>query len=251
MAYPGNKRNEIETLYKLLDFSDITQVIEPYCGSCVISLYIYTQKPNLKFILNDNNHFLKEMYEIIKDDEKIKEFENKINEILPTIQKKEDYDYYIKENYRNSNLNLYGWFIANKHSSIRPGMYQINSKMKPLNLKSHPICDFFKNANIEFFNYDGITVYDSYKNNKENMIILDPPYLNSYNDFYQDSNANIYEHLYKNKISNEEAKIYLILEYNWIIKLLFNDLILIQHKYDKIYQVTKKKTTHILVYNKN
>jgi len=71
----------------------------------------------------------------------------------------------------------------------------------------------------------------------------------SCNDFYLQSNANVYEYLSLNKISNEKAEIYLILENVWIIKLLFKDLI--KYEYDKKYTgYNKRKTTHLIIYNK-
>jgi hypothetical protein len=95
---------------------------------------------------------------------------------------------------------------------------------------------------------DGITIYEKYKNDTNNLILLDPPYLLSCNEFYLQCNTNIYEHLYKNKINNNHAEIYLILENVWIIKLLFDDLI--KYEYKKNYQNKHKKTTHIIIYNK-
>jgi len=58
----------------------------------------------------------------------------------------------------------------------------------------------------------------------------------------------VYEHLYKNDIIKEKAKLYLILEDIWIIKLLFNKYII--QSYDKKYMTTKQNTTHIIIYNK-
>jgi hypothetical protein len=101
---------------------------------------------------------------------------------------------------------------------------------------------------IEFYNLDGLEIYEKYKTDNKNLIIIDPPYLNACNDFYFDSKANIYEHIYKNDIIKEKAKIYLILEDIWIIKLLFNKYII--QSYDKKYMTTKKNTTHIIIYNK-
>ena len=59
---------------------------------------------------------------------------------------------------------------------------------------------------------------------------------------------NIYEYLYHNNITQEKAKVYLILENMWIIKLLFqhNNILF---EYDKTYEASKKKTTHILISN--
>ena len=77
---------------------------------------------------------------------------------------------------------------------------------------------------------------------------MDPPYLNACNDFYNDSHVNIYEYLFNNNILNDKAKIYLILENIWVIKLLFKGLGIIE--YEKQYQsLKKKKTIHILISN--
>jgi hypothetical protein len=65
--------------------------------------------------------------------------------------------------------------------------------------------------------------------------------------FYQNFNTNIYEFFSNNNIKQFKAKLILILENNWIIKLLFkNEKSFI---YDKQYQVSKKKTNHIIISN--
>ena len=59
IAYPGNKRQEVEIIYKNLDFNNITTIIEPFCGSCALSYYISTIHPKkYKYILNDLDHYL-------------------------------------------------------------------------------------------------------------------------------------------------------------------------------------------------
>jgi hypothetical protein len=243
MSYCGNKRNEIYNIYNLINFDNITTVIEPFCGSQAISYYIWQKHPDLKFILNDNNEYLKEMYEILKDDLKTIEFEKVINEeFYDKIQDKEQYLKIVKEK------NIYSWFIKNKFYNLRPGVFPCgSSRFKKINLSSIPIRDFYKNANIEFSSLDGIFIYNQYKNNNENLLILDPPYLNSCNDFYQDTSLNIYEYLNDNDIINEQAKIFLILEDNWIIKLIFKKYIV--YTYSKTYEISKKKTSHILISN--
>lgn len=241
MGYSGNKRNEVENIYNKINFDNIENVIEPYCGTCAMSYYIWLKKPNLKFVLNDNNMYLKEMFHILKDDEKIKEFENKINnEIIPKILNKEGYAKYLKEN-----KDLYAWFIANKFYSIRPALYPINNKFAPINLNKHPIVEFYKKADITFYNMDGIELYKKYKDDSKNLILLDPPYLSLCNDFYLDHSTNIYEYLYNNNIDKEKSRIYLILEKMWIILLLFKDNV--KHEYNKTYETSKKKTIHMII----
>lgn len=246
ISYAGNKRQEVEQIYNSIDFNDITTIIEPFTGTSAMSYYISLQRNGLKYILNDNNKYLKEMYNILKNDAKITQFENKINnDVIPNIQTKENYLKYLK-----SNDNIYGWFIANKFHSIRPGLFPIDRPIKNIELKLYPIYNFYRNNDIEFYNLDGIEIYEKYKGNKNNLILLDPPYLSACNDFYLDSKVNVYEYLFNNPIENEKAQIVLILENMWIIKLLFKN---IENKfeYDKKYSNQKsRKTTHIIISNK-
>ena len=242
IAYAGNKRCEVKKIYDELNLEGITTIIEPFCGSCAISYYIWTLHPNLNFVLNDNNKYLKEMYEIIKNN-KINEFEKKINEdILPNVKTKENYDKFLKDN-----KELTGWFIANKYYNIRNGLFPKGKVMTNINLKSYPITEFFQKAKILFTNDDGIDCYSKYSNSKNNLLILDPPYLSVCNDFYHDSKTNVYEYIYNNPINKSKAKIIFILEDNWIIKLLFKNYV--KNTYEKLYQTSKKKTNHLIINN--
>ena len=80
MCYSGIKREEVENIYNLINFNNITTIVEPFCGSCAMSYYISTKHPKkFKYILNDNNEYLREMFDIIRDDERTKEFEEEFN----------------------------------------------------------------------------------------------------------------------------------------------------------------------------
>lgn len=119
---------------------------------------------------------------------------------------------------------------------------------KLFRIRDYKIFDFYINPNVSFTCQDAISVYETYKNNENCMLILDPPYIASCNSFYMDDSLNIYEYLNNNNIKNEKAKIYLVLENQWIMKLLFKtNNILFQ--YDKQYELTKRKTSHILISN--
>lgn len=250
MSYAGNKRNEAKLLYENINFENIKTVVEPFCGSCAMSYFISLQKKGIKYILNDNNIYLKNMFDILKDEEKINKFEYDYKIAMTNINDKEDYDKFLRDKTKDEVLR---WFIKNKIYCIRPGLYPLATdkrKFKKIeNLKQYPIYDFFKNNDIEFLNIDGLECYKKYKDDKTNLILLDPPYLDSYNDFYEKSNTNIYEYLHNNNIIKENAHIILILEKIWIIELLFknNNILSI---YDKTYQTKKKKTQHIIIDNK-
>ena len=114
------------------------------------------------------------------------------------------------------------------------------------NLSNCNIVNFYKNEQIEFTTTDGIEIIKKY-NNSKSLIFIDPPYLNSCNSFYNESNVNVYEYFFYNKINTFESKILLCLEKNWIIELLFNNFI--KSEYNKKYQPSKKNTMHLLISN--
>lgn len=247
IAYPGNKRQELPLIYKELDFSGIKNIIEPFCGSCAFSFYISKNQPGkYNYILNDKNEYLKQMYEIMTDENKINDFENMINNELHNLVNKENYNKFCKRN------DIYGWFIKNKYYKLRPGLFHMQDKLKPIDLRKTQIYEFYNNENIEFLNEDGLDIYKKYSSNDENMIFLDPPYINRCNSFYSNQIVEIYEYLYKNDIRKLNSKIYLILENNWIIQLLFDGYDKIE--YDKKYTIhfsKNTKTKHVFITNKN
>ena len=260
MTYFGSKRKEIKDIYKYTDFKNITTIIEPFCGSCAISYYISTLHPKqYKYILNDNNEYLKDLFEIMKSDEKIKEFEKNILNIHFQIMDEtlSDAEQVKKYNEITRQKNIYSWFYMNKAYRIRPGLFDITKKRfnpDKFSLKSSAIYNFFNTENIEFTTEDGKDCYDKYKNNIKNAIFIDPPYLDASNGYYKKTHINIYEYLYENDIKNEKAFIMLILADKWFIKLLFKDDI--KYSYIKKYDATNVKTlnknivNHLIITNK-
>jgi hypothetical protein len=260
IPYYGNKREEAEKLYNLINLDNINIIVEPFCGSCAISYYISVLHPKkYKYILNDYNKLLIDLLNIMKDDNKMIEFENKYNNYIDELNKikieKERKELYLK--LINTN-DVYSYFISNKIYNIHPRLF-CNDKDKNGNLidykkfyfKDYPIYNFFKNEDIELNNLEGITIYNKYKTNKNALIFIDPPYISLNNSFYNSGgltgNLNIYEYLANNKIDKEKAKIYLILENNWIIRLIF--IKYIKEENDKIYQTTKKNYKHLTISN--
>ena len=128
-------------------------------------------------------------------------------------------------------------------------MKKLSNIKKKIYIKDYPIYNFFKEANIVFSCGDSIKCYESYKDDKLNCIIMDPPYLMCCNDFYNEKDVNMYEYLCNNDINNENAFICLILEDIWIMRLLFSKIKYNIIKYDKQYQTTHKKTIHMIIAN--
>lgn len=250
-SYAGNKRNESENILEKINFNNIETIIEPFCGSSAISYYISTQQPNkYNYILNDNDPLLIKIYNILKDEEETNKLNDKINAFITTFNTYTD-DIQRKIYYNSvCRLNtIESYIFKRKYYSIREGLYPTLDRvkqLKKLDLKTYPIYKFLQSENIEISNIDGLELIKNKKDNINNLLILDPPYLASCNDFYNNSDINIYEYLYNNNINNFNCSIYLILENIWLIKLLFRTNKIID-TYNKTYQMTKKQTSHIII----
>jgi len=248
ISYSGNKRKECETIYEeirdLLDGDTIDTIIEPYCGTSAISYFISHNYPNkFKYILNDNDEHLIKMYEIFKDPEQLDIFIQQLNEATTSLDK-DKYAVLIRQ---TAEPHL-AWFIKHKIYCIRQGLFPLNYKQKSFDkLKDTPIISFLRSEDITTSVRDGIDVVEQYKDDERVLIILDPPYLQLNNDFYKNSNTNVYEYYSKNSISCMKSKTLLILNNIWIIRLLFKDHI--KSQYNKMYQPNKRKVEHLIIKN--
>ena len=265
-SYAGNKRNEVANNLEYLlneekkaDFNkvsiiNIKTIIEPFTGSGAFSYYMSIKYPNkFNYVLNDNNKHLKSIFNEIRD-KSIEYINLKMNELIHEFNSYKDdktrKDYYLTL-VKGKDSDIYKWLFVNKYYSIRTELYPPLSRVKqikPFNIEDFPIYKFYKNENIIFENKEGKTIYEEFKDNGENLIYLDPPYLMSCNDFYENGEVSIYEYLVDNNINKEKARILLCLENNWIIKLLFKTNKK-SAEYSKIYQNTKKKVNHIMYSN--
>lgn len=244
--YFGNKRQMVELFYNNIDLSNYKTIIEPFAGSAAISYYISLQNPGkFEYIINDNNKYLIELYKIAKNKKKLKNLENKINNLLfdkdNNFISKQEYNKINKEN------NIEAYIISNKYFNIVPGLYP-PGKQNKLNIEDIPIINFIRNEKIKFYNMDALDIFNKYHNDKEALIILDPPYLITNNSFYMNPQFKIYEYFYKNIDATYNAGLALLLEYNWIMDMLFKNFNKLS--YDKIYQTSKKNTKETIFYNR-
>jgi site-specific DNA-adenine methylase len=251
LSYVGNKREEVEIIHNNIinNLENITTIIEPFCGSSAFSYYISTIYPKrFTYILNDNDEMLIQLYNTLKNENLFNLFIEELKEKLETLTREEYYD-------NNKDKNLLWYFIKRFIFYIRAGTFPlIYDKDKALakanKIKICPIINFLRNENIEIRNEDGIRIYEEFKNNNQNLIFLDPPYILSDNTLYKTPNIDIYKYLFHNNFKNEESQIILVLEYMWIISLLFKDCNI--YLYDKRYQMAKKKRTqHAIIKNKD
>lgn len=247
--YTGNKRNEFKYLNNVIDDIDnYDTIIEPFCGSSAISFNIWLKYPNKKFILNDNNNDLIKVYDLIKNED-IETIKNRLLDIKKNINNDKNIFNIMFKNFKNSEEpDIYQYIYFNKFNGKNiVGLYK-ECKFKDFTKQQYKFFEFIKTANITFINNDWYDVFKDYSNDEKALIIIDPPYLLSYNQYYKYFNTNIYEFFFNNNINQYKAKLILILENNWIIRLLFKDKK--SFTYDKQYQPSKKQTSHIIISNK-
>jgi len=249
MPYIGNKRREVNEIYKIIEpkLESIEYIIEPFCGSSAVSFYISTLYPKrFKYILNDNNPHLIKIYKILQDEKETEIFITDLNKMLVDLNKEK----YVKI-VKDSKDDYLKWFFVNKIYYIRPGLFPNDRKIIVdfKIIKESKIINFLKSEKIIFSCDDAIKTFDDYGQNKKALFFIDPPYLMACNDFYNNKDVNIYQYFWTNKINTFKAFLVLCLEDVWIIRLLFENSI--KSSYDKKYEVSKKKTTHIIITNKN
>ena len=248
-SYLGNKRNETEIFLNNIKLDNIKNIIEPFCGSSAISFAIWLQHKNkFNYYLNDSDKILIDVYDIMKN-ETIEHIEENVNRIGQNINNKDKWLQVLK-----NNDDIYHYIFFKKFSALgRYGFYP-NDKKNGYNFKitaeTRQFIEFLKQPYVHITHGDWFEVFEPFKNDETALFMIDPPYIMSCNDFYSDRKLNMYQYFYDNKIENNKAHIYLILEDHWILRMLFaNNNILL--KYAKTYQISKKETNHIIIYNKS
>ena len=243
-TYRGNKRQEVERIFENIDLTNITTIIEPFCGTSAMSYYIHTKYPNkFNYILNDNDPHLMELYEMAKNGT-IDEFFNRINDLCFNEQgefiNKERYGELVKKK------DLEGWFISLKYFRMVYGLYPINKRSIPIkNDLGQGLTDFLKTDNVKLSCIDAVDLVGRYKDDDTCLIFFDPPYLNLCNDFYECGGKNIYEYLHKN--TDFKSKVVAVVNESWISDLLFVNYKCV--KYNKTYKLKKTKVIHCLYTN--
>lgn len=242
-GWAGNKRSEIKHFESYLDDIEnwgIHTIVEPFCGSGAFSHWLSKKYPKkFKYILNDSDQNLISMLRDMKDDIKRKSLEDNINNCIGTIKDKNDY------------IGLTGvnrWFIHHKFYNIRAGLYPVGKEFKKVCFDDVPFTSFLKDEDVSISSIDGTELIKNKCMEEGVLFFIDPPYIETYNEFYQNNDGlNVYEWFYNNNINNFNAYLLMILENNWIINLLFkND---IKGRYGKLYQPSKKKTEHYIITN--
>lgn len=245
-AYTGNKRGEIDEILDTINIDNINNIIEPFCGSSAISFAIWLKHGNkYNYYLNDNDNELILIYELFKT-KTIDHISEELDNINNKISNKEEWNDYFK----NAPNNTYKELYFRKYSQYgKKGFYPLNRPINKYKLSNIQLSfiDFIKSPNVHITNNDWFNIFNEFKDDNKSLFILDPPYIDSNNDYYINKTINVYEYFYKNNFKEFKSHIYLILEDIWVVRLLFENKII--KSYGKKYELSKKKTSHIIIYN--
>ena len=243
--YSGNKRQEVERLYKIVEnkIDDINIMIEPYCGSCAFSHYVWTQNKdkNIKYILNDMDFHLTELLRMAKDSpDELQLINEDINEFCKTMTK-ETYDLKIKDG-------LAGYILKNLYYNFRIGIFPLGKKVGHRDILNCSFINFLQNANIEIIEKDGLDLIKEYVDDKHTLLFLDPPYILGCNAMYKTKSTDIYKFFSKHDLTLFSRHMLICLELNFVTELIFD--IEESNIYEKTYEACHTKTKHFIYYNK-
>lgn len=250
--WTGNKRDEVDIItssIKLENEPDITTIVEPFCGSCAMSVYISSIYPRkYKYVINDLDENLIKLIRIAKDPESWEEFKDIVTMMINIIlncdsfeAEKDMYNTFVKGG------TVYGYYLSNKYYTFRSGLYP-NTSIQSVKDFNCLFIDFLRNEDVTVTNDDALKCLKEY-NHRENIILLDPPYIMTCNSFYNGGGSesfNIYEYLFDTY--SFHASVFMIIEYTWIMKVYSLKCSAKAITYDKKYKgIRKRNATHAII----
>ena len=252
-AWSGNKRSEIKHFIDYIKEANPSRVIEPFCGSCAVSLHSSIREGiKCDYILNDTDRGLLAVLNHAKANGCAELFQFCLDNRDLT---KEEYKKLCKE--AKTNPNAFNTTYYNKVHNRVPGLYPPPEKKIGLDFNKYTKTDaFFKDAVITQEDYK--ECMNKYKDDAEALLFLDPPYLDSSNSCYSQytknadgenialDNTEMYVFILE-FLKVCKCKIIMVMNGNALTHYIFRPWI--KKEYTKLYQATKRKTTHFLITN--
>jgi len=255
IGYAGNKFNEYEDFKDKIKFDGITNIVEPFCGTASISFRIWLEYGDkFNYYINDKNKDILNYFDFHKKtnlNEFIKKFNIEKRQYDTQEKFKELYDEWCidKDVYKQIILNKLSSFLCINHLNTRKDRknqgWETKSKINKYQMKFQ---EFLNSPNVFISNEDWKECYNKFKDDNTNLIIFDPPYVKSFNSYYNEDcrELNVYDNL--KDIKGNKAKSYFILEEIEEIKELFKEWNK-SARYPKKYIRSKRETFHIVYSN--
>lgn len=234
----GNKTHDLKHFKHLIP-NDCSNIVEPFCGSCAMSLNIFPDHNINQYHFNDADI---NVFNIMDDIKGYIDFKEKMSNEY-TIFKSDNSSLIAWKNYVNT--------INNKFKDI-----YIQEKFIKGSLFRDSIANYNPN-HISIFekatktNNDYRAVMEQYKDNSNAFVFLDPPYLFSDNSGYlpqreEEDMTDILVYILE-YLKTCKCKVMLIINDLKITRYLYNDYI--KGEYNRTYQMSNKKAKHLIITN--
>jgi site-specific DNA-adenine methylase len=255
--YYGSKRLDLKHFQHLFPKLDETNIfVEPFCGSCSVSLHIEKTTPNPpNFHLNDNDPELINFYVDVKRRGGIKYYLDEINkmgrssknEFIQAIDNHPDpwVQWYANKKFRYRGQGKGSYIEFHRLNKTGPFTHKIPESDK-----------LITKAGITCLDY--MDIFNQYKDNEKAFLFLDPPYLDSFNSEYNDlkrekgqtikDSTRVFIDIL-NLLKTCKCKVLFIINANAMTEYLYKPYI--KGFYNKTYQMTKRVTTHFICNNYN
>jgi len=258
--YIGNKRTEMSHIEPFINLDNIDYIVEPFCGSCSFSLFVYNEylrdkNKKLKFRCNDIEERLIAIFNDVKKGN-IEDYLNygKSVQKLDMEEKKKISKKYL-ENIHNTdkeNLLRYFYIACSTFKSFTMFMPRDVNRKYDLSKKQVIMTEFCKSKDVKFICSEYKKIFDKYRENKNALLFIDPPYLNSFNvkyDTYYDKNIDVSSYYVdiKNLLKNAKCKVIVVINNICLMNDYYKDFI--KCIYGKTYQTYKTKTEHMILTN--
>ena len=252
-SYVGGKFQDTKRFFEFIKIDEnIKTIVEPFCGGCGFSRYLYFKEnyKKYKYHFNDVDTTLMRFLRDIKKHGSAKYIEYYNNNFKDAS---DDIDELISKE-KDHTITLNEYYTLHK---VKRGLTTMKDLRTHKNtIKCHKVDELFKHAKISHHDYSKI--FDKYLDDSTAFLFLDPPYLDSFNKgytTYQDStdetntiidNTIVYIDIL-NFLKLAKCKVMLIINDNAINRHIYNNYIL--GTYDKIYYTHGKNSTHLIVGN--
>lgn len=237
----GSKQNDIKYFNELLP-KNVKTVVEPFAGSFAVMRDVYGDDKYIKYA-NDLDPLL---YYVYEHPEELKKGFEIWNEIKIKDSKTKEKINELKTNTDELNKHIIDYIIDNQ---IAKGTI---AQKKNIDNADEDI-KFIKKIN--FSNNDAFEFMEPFLKKKDTFIFLDPPYLFSDNSTYNpqkgdnDNTDMFIKFLNILKDKSTKAKIMLIINDLKILRWIFKDFI--KGSYIRMYRISKKKMSHLIICNYN
>ena len=238
----GNKQNDIKYFSHLLPL-DVKRVVEPFGGSFAVIKHFYKDIDKYDFHINDTDETLFYMYHNYKDViEKAHELRRLYETEYEPENRKRDFKKYFDNLEMNPHMKKY---LADNYF-VRGNMFICPNHDDKYNPDETNILNTATITNLDY-----TEIFQMYKDDNDAFLFLDPPYLFSDNSGYAsqvretDMTQMIVDIIELMKTC--KCKVMLIINKLNILEYLFKDYT--KGEYLRIYQLTKKKSKHLIICN--